>query len=62
MPVSCVQILSKVNTELQYARGELEEALASQEGDIIEARKRVMWLEDRMGKLCGKARLRVSLC
>jgi len=51
-----------VNTELQYARGELEEALASQEGDIIEARKRVMWLEDRMGKLCGKARLRVSLC
>ncbi|XP_052764355.1 uncharacterized protein LOC128206119 isoform X3 [Mya arenaria] len=53
-----LQVLTKVNTELQYARAELEEALDKQEGDINEARKRVMWLEDRMGLLCGKARLR----
>ena len=48
-----------MNVELQYARAELEEALEKQEGDITEARKRVMWLEDRMGRLCGKARLKV---
>ncbi|XP_052261939.1 uncharacterized protein LOC127865911 isoform X4 [Dreissena polymorpha] len=52
------QVLTKVNAELQFARNELEEALEKQEGDINEARKRVMWLEDRMGLLCGKARLR----
>lgn len=53
-------MLTKVNLELQFARAELDEALDKQEGDINEARKRVMWLEDRMGKLCGKARLRVG--
>lgn len=50
-----------MNLELQFARAELDEALEKQEGDINEARKRVMWLEDRMGKLCGKARLRVCV-
>ncbi|WAQ96307.1 hypothetical protein MAR_028997 [Mya arenaria] len=35
-----LQVLTKVNTELQYARAELEEALDKQEGDINEARKR----------------------
>lgn len=56
-----LQVLTKVNTELQFARAELDEALDKQEGDINEARKRVMWLEDRMGILCGKARLRVII-
>ncbi|KAL4239547.1 HEAT repeat containing 9 [Mactra antiquata] len=56
-----LQVLTKVNTELQFARAELDEALEKQEGDINEARKRVMWLEDRMGILCGKARLRVQV-
>ncbi|XP_053391343.1 uncharacterized protein LOC123563746 isoform X3 [Mercenaria mercenaria] len=56
--IMVLQVLTKVNTELQFARNELEEALEKQEGDINEARKRVMWLEDRIGILCGKARLR----
>ena len=50
-----------MNTELTFARAELDTALDKQEGDIIEARKRVMWLEDRMGVMCGKARLRVGI-
>ena len=50
----------KINHELQYARKDLEEALKHTGGDILAARKRVMWLEDRMGTLCGKVRLRVS--
>ncbi|XP_062613043.1 uncharacterized protein LOC134274823 [Saccostrea cucullata] len=52
------QILYKINHELQYARKDLEEALKHAGGDILAARKRVMWLEDRMGTLCGKVRLR----
>ena len=43
-----------------FARTELDAALEKQTGDINEARKRVMWLEDRMGLLCGKVRMRVS--
>lgn len=54
-----IQILYKINHELQYARKDLEEALKHTGGDILAARKRVMWLEDRMGTLCGKVRLRV---
>lgn len=54
-----LQILYKINHELQYARKDLEEALKHTGGDILAARKRVMWLEDRMGTLCGKVRLRV---
>ena len=57
---SSVKVLHKVNTELMFARTELDAALEKQTGDINEARKRVMWLEDRMGLLCGKVRMRVS--
>ena len=53
-------MLHKVNTELMFARAELDNALEKQRGDINEARKRVMWLEDRMGLLCGKVRMRVG--
>ncbi|XP_048763118.1 uncharacterized protein LOC125671422 isoform X3 [Ostrea edulis] len=53
-----LNILFKINHELQYARKDLEEALKHNGGDILAARKRVMWLEDRMGTLCGKVRLR----
>ncbi|XP_052684890.1 uncharacterized protein LOC128164871 isoform X3 [Crassostrea angulata] len=53
-----LHILYKINHELQYARKDLEEALKHTGGDILAARKRVMWLEDRMGTLCGKVRLR----
>ncbi|XP_061175162.1 uncharacterized protein LOC133184218 isoform X2 [Saccostrea echinata] len=53
-----LNILYKINHELQYARKDLEEALKHAGGDILAARKRVMWLEDRMGTLCGKVRLR----
>ena len=43
-----------------FARAELDAALEKQQGDINEARKRAMWLEDRMGLLCGKVRMRVG--
>ena len=43
-----------------FARAELDAALEKQQGDINEARKRTMWLEDRMGLLCGKVRMRVG--
>ena len=59
--ISQFQILYKINHELKYARLDLEDALDHQHGDILAARKRVMWLEDRMGMLCGKVRLRVCV-
>ncbi|KAL3877329.1 hypothetical protein ACJMK2_035059 [Sinanodonta woodiana] len=53
-----LQALHKINAELNYAREELDYALDRSSGDVNEARKRVMWLEDRMGVLCGKIRAR----
>ncbi|XP_033750717.1 uncharacterized protein LOC117334950 isoform X2 [Pecten maximus] len=53
-----LQILYKIDSELVHARKDLENALEHENGDIMEARKRVMWLEDRMGALCGKVRIR----
>ncbi|KAJ8319004.1 hypothetical protein KUTeg_004095 [Tegillarca granosa] len=51
-------ILNKIDGELVYARADLQEALDTDSDNINAARKRVMWLEDRMGTLCGKIRLR----
>ena len=51
--------MSKLNTELAYARADLNDALYKGVGDINAARKRVIWLEDKMGELCGKKRLKV---
>ncbi|KAK3610757.1 hypothetical protein CHS0354_028156 [Potamilus streckersoni] len=56
--ITVFQALHKINTELQFAREELDYALDHSSGDVNEARKRVMWLEDRMGVLCGKIRVR----
>ena len=53
------QVMSKLNTELAYARADLNDALYKGVGDINAARKRVIWLEDKMGELCGKKRLKV---
>ncbi|KAL5017774.1 hypothetical protein ScPMuIL_003496 [Solemya velum] len=52
-----LKILNKVNTELLYARADLEDALDYRDGDINAARKRVMWLEDRMSVLSGQSKL-----
>ncbi|KAK6187104.1 hypothetical protein SNE40_005199 [Patella caerulea] len=53
-----LQIMHKLDTELAYARADLQTALYEQVGDINTARKRVKWLEDKMGDLCGKKRLK----
>ena len=52
--------MEKINTELAFARNDLNDALHKGIGDINAARKRVIWLEDKMGELCGKKRLKVS--
>lgn len=39
----------------------MEEVFKYIGGDILVVRKRVMWLEDRMGILCGKVRFRVRV-
>ncbi len=54
-----LQIVHKINTELAYARLDLQKALKGG-GDVNRARKRVGWLEDRMENLLGKKRVRVS--
>ena len=48
-----LQIVHKINSELAYARTELQKAL-KHGGDINNARKRVNWLEDRMERVLGK--------
>lgn len=53
------QVMNKLNIELAYARADLSEALYQHRGDINTARKRVIWLEDRMGKLYGKTHYKV---
>ena len=53
------QVMDKINRELQFARSDLYDALHKGVGDINAARKRVIWLEDKMGELCGKKRLKV---
>lgn len=50
-----------MNTELLYARADLEDALDYRDGDINAARKRVMWLEDKMSLLCGQSKHEVSI-
>lgn len=52
--------MNKLNTELSYARSDLNDALYKGVGDINAARKRVIWLEDKMGKLCGKRKIKVG--
>lgn len=52
--------MNKLNTELSYARSDLNDALYKGVGDINAARKRVIWLEDKMGKLCGKKKIKVG--
>ena len=54
------QVMKKLNIELAYARSDLNDALYKGVGDINAARKRVIWLEDKMGELCGKKRLKVK--
>ncbi|KAL8600891.1 hypothetical protein ACOMHN_045029 [Nucella lapillus] len=56
--VLILQVMKKLNTELTYARSDLNEALYKGKGDINAARKRVIWLEDKMGELCGRKRLK----
>ncbi|XP_070186621.1 uncharacterized protein [Littorina saxatilis] len=56
--VLVLQVMRKLNTELAYARSDLNEALYKGIGDINAARKRVIWLEDKMGELCGRKRLK----
>ncbi|KAK3736717.1 hypothetical protein RRG08_059247 [Elysia crispata] len=56
--VLALQVMEKINTELAYARADLKDALHKGVGDINAARKRVIWLEDKMGELCGKKRLK----
>ncbi|GFO41817.1 hypothetical protein PoB_006832200 [Plakobranchus ocellatus] len=56
--VLALQVMDKINTELTYARADLNDALHKGVGDINAARKRVIWLEDKMGELCGKKRLK----
>lgn len=58
--IKIFQILNKIDGELAYARADLQVALDTDSDNINAARKRVMWLEDRMGTLCGKIRLRVN--
>ncbi|CAL1526331.1 unnamed protein product [Lymnaea stagnalis] len=48
------QVMDKINIELAYARAELNSALQQSNSSINEARKRVIWLEDKMGELCCK--------
>ncbi|XP_035827330.1 uncharacterized protein LOC101845258 [Aplysia californica] len=56
--VLALQVMEKINTELAFARCDLNDALHKGLGDINAARKRVIWLEDKMGELCGKKRLK----
>lgn len=56
--VLALQVMDKINTELAFARADLNDALHKGVGDINAARKRVIWLEDKMGELCGKKRLK----
>ncbi|RUS75306.1 hypothetical protein EGW08_016927, partial [Elysia chlorotica] len=56
--VLALQVMDKINIELAYARADLNDALHKGLGDINAARKRVIWLEDKMGELCGKKRLK----
>nr|KAG5714625.1 hypothetical protein BaRGS_000113 [Batillaria attramentaria] len=56
--VLVLQVMNKLNIELAYARADLNDALYKGMGDINAARKRVIWLEDKMGELCGKKRLK----
>ncbi|XP_071107596.1 uncharacterized protein [Haliotis cracherodii] len=53
-----LQVMQKLNQEVAYARTDLDDALYNGHGDINAARKRVIWLEDKMGALCGKQRLK----
>ncbi|XP_048248780.1 uncharacterized protein LOC124122889 isoform X3 [Haliotis rufescens] len=53
-----LQVMQKLNQEVAYARTDLDNALYNGHGDINAARKRVIWLEDKMGALCGKQRLK----
>ncbi|XP_067672205.1 uncharacterized protein [Haliotis asinina] len=53
-----LQVMQKLNQEVAYARADLDDALYNGHGDINAARKRVIWLEDKMGELCGKQRLK----
>ncbi|XP_064635806.1 uncharacterized protein LOC135492977 isoform X2 [Lineus longissimus] len=46
-----LKIADKLNRELHYARNELQMALKYQDDNVYNARKRVVWLEDRMAKV-----------
>lgn len=57
-----LQIVHKVNTELVYARLDLQKALKEgKNSNISLARKRISWLEDRVVNLLGKCRQRVLI-
>ncbi len=57
------QVVHKLNTELVYARADLQKALEKHEGDTVDvARKRVGWLEEWMERVLGKTRQRVCTC
>ena len=52
--------MEKICTELAYARVALKKALGSG-GDVTAARKRIGWLDERLERLLGKKRKRVSV-
>ena len=45
--------MEKITAELAYARADLKKALSTG-GDVTSARKRISWLDDRLGKTPGK--------
>ncbi|XP_030839770.1 uncharacterized protein LOC753178 isoform X1 [Strongylocentrotus purpuratus] len=50
-----LKVVRKLSAELLYAKVEVEQAAQSQ-GNVAAARKRVVWLEDRMEHLLGRYR------
>lgn len=53
------QVMVKIKSELTHARADLNTALNTGTGDINEARKRVIWLEDKMKELSSRVNLGV---
>ncbi|XP_077979938.1 uncharacterized protein LOC144435229 [Glandiceps talaboti] len=49
--VLVLQVIGKLNSELAYARIELDRATKGDGGDAAAARKKVVWLEDRVERL-----------
>uniref|UniRef100_A0A2C9LNZ8 HEAT repeat-containing protein 4 n=1 Tax=Biomphalaria glabrata TaxID=6526 RepID=A0A2C9LNZ8_BIOGL len=56
--ILALKVMDKINTELIYARVELQEAIQQGHDNVNLSRKRVIWLEDKMGELCGKRKLK----